>query len=295
MLDALQRLSANLLHRFQDFPQLVLLTLGLFVVIYVIERGYGQPARRYLSREFFHDLGYWLYYRSGVHNLLLTAAVFFLLSPALQPLRFSLLAGWPPVARYFVYWIIFDFIAYWVHRWKHSSRILWAFHAVHHSQEKLSFVTLTRGHPFEQLFGSVIAFIPLVVLGAPPAAWLPLHLVREFLEAIQHSSIPWRLGPFYRWIVSPNFHSFHHSTDPQHHNRNFGVNLAIWDFIFGTAVDQPDRPAEFGLKDVKMPTVSSQLLQPFAMLRRHAGSPAADASSPGAAAPVAGTAASGRS
>lgn len=280
MLDALQRLAVNVLHRFQDFPQLVALTLGLFVVIYLIERAYGHSSRLYLSRAFIHDLGYWLYYRSGVHNLLLTAAVFYLLAPLLQPLRLSLLAGWPTVARYFVYWIIFDFIAYWVHRWKHSSRILWAFHAVHHSQEKLSFVTLTRGHPFEQLFGSVIAFIPLVVLGAPPTAWLPLQLVREFLEAIQHSSIPWRLGPLYRLVVSPNFHSFHHSTDPKHHNRNFGVNLAIWDFLFGTAVDERVRPAAFGLDQVKMPTVWSQLIEPFSLLKRNYTSSAASANEP---------------
>jgi sterol desaturase/sphingolipid hydroxylase (fatty acid hydroxylase superfamily) len=266
MLDALQRIATALLHRFQGFPQLVALTLGLFVVIYLLERSYGASPRSYWSREFFHDLGYLIYYRSGVHNLLLASAVFYLLAPLFQPLRLSLLDGWPTVARYFVYWIIFDFMAYWVHRWKHSSRILWAFHAVHHSQEKLSFVTLTRGHPFEQLFGSVIAFLPLVVLGAPPSAWLPLQLVREFLEAIQHSSIPWRLGPFYRLIVSPSFHSFHHSTDARHHHRNFGVNLALWDFLFGTAVDEKQRPTQFGLVGVKMPTVWSQLVRPFALL-----------------------------
>lgn len=268
MVDTLQRLLHSLAHRFQDFPQLILLTLGLFIAIYCIERKYGLSPRHYLSREFFHDLGYWLYYRSGVHNLLLTGAVLYLLTGLLSPLRLTLLDGWPVIARYFTYWLIFDFLAYWVHRWKHASRFLWAFHAVHHSQEKLTFTTLTRGHPFEQIFGSVIAFFPLIILGAPPAAWLPLQLLREFLEAIQHSSIPWRLGPLYRLIVSPVFHSFHHSTDPLHYNKNFGVNLAVWDFLFGTAVDRHDRPAEFGLKDVKWPTIAGQLIGPFRMLQR---------------------------
>ena len=262
-LDALKRWVDAQIDQFPTLTWVATITLSLFVVIYVIERVYGQPPQRYLSRAFFHDIGYWIYYRSGIHHLLLTAWVLQAMTPALSFLRLDLLDGWPVVARYFTYWIVFDFMAYWVHRWKHASRVLWAFHAVHHSQERLTFATLTRGHPFEQVFGSAIAFFPLIVLGAPPMAWLPLQLVRDFLEAIQHSAIPWRLGWARYLIVSPVFHSFHHSTDPAHHDRNFGVNLAIWDHLFGTAVDGPARPAEFGLKDTPMPTVASQLVGPF--------------------------------
>ena len=262
-LDTVKRWIDALIDQFPTMTWVVTITLGLFVVIYVIERAYGQPPQRYLSRAFLHDLGYWIYYRSGIHQLLITAWVLQAMTPALSFLRLDLLDGWPVVARYFTYWIVFDFMAYWVHRWKHASRFLWAFHAVHHSQERLTFATITRGHPLEQVFGSVIAFFPLIVLGAPPSAWLPLQLLREFLEALQHSAIPWRLGWGRYLIVSPVFHAFHHSTDPAHHDRNYGVNLAIWDHLFGTAVDGPARPAEFGLKDRPMPTVASQLVGPF--------------------------------
>src|SRR5579872_5663096 len=192
--DALQKSATFILDHLRGFPRLIALTLGLFLLIYLIERAYGEAPKKYLSRTFFHDLVYWFYYRSGVHNLLLTAAVLQILSPAFGFLNLNLLAGWPVVARYFTYWIIYDFTAYWVHRWKHSNPWLWAFHSVHHSQETLSFTTITRGHPLEQLLGSVIAFFPTTILGAPPGAWLPFQLLREFLEAIQHSSIPWRMG-----------------------------------------------------------------------------------------------------
>jgi sterol desaturase/sphingolipid hydroxylase (fatty acid hydroxylase superfamily) len=267
-LELLTRAAAAIAGQFPGILWLSALTLALFVVIYVIERAYGQTPERYCSREFLQDLGYWIYYRAGVHNLLLTAWVLQAMRPTFAFLRLDLLDTWPVVARYFAYWIVFDFMAYWVHRWKHASRWLWAFHVVHHSQQRLTFATLTRGHPFEQVFGSVIAFFPLVVLGAPPEAWLPLQLVREFLEAIQHSAIPWRLGWFSRVIVSPVFHSFHHSTDPAHHDRNFGVNLAVWDHLFGTAVDAPSRPSEFGLKNVQMPTVTSQMIGPLQTIVR---------------------------
>jgi sterol desaturase/sphingolipid hydroxylase (fatty acid hydroxylase superfamily) len=257
-----------LLEHFRGFPKVVAFTMSLFVVIYLIERAHGESPQRYLSRGFLHDLGYWFYDRSGVPQLLLTAVALYVLSPVFGFLRLSLLEHLPIVARYFVYWIVVDFTAYWIHRWKHASPWLWAFHSVHHSQERLTFTTITRGHPFEGLFGSVLGFFPVIILGAPPAAWLPFQLLRSFLEAIQHSAIPWRMGPLYRVIVSPIFHSFHHSTNPEHHHRNFGVNLAIWDFLFNTAVDHEPRPAEFGLKDVRMPTIASQLFDPFRILYR---------------------------
>ena len=267
-LETVRALLPFVLEQLRGFSKIHVVTLTFFVVIYVLERAYGETPKRYLSRGFLHDLGYWFWSRSSAQMFLATAGVMYLMTPAFGFLRFDLLAGWNPVARYFVYWVVFDFTSYWVHRWKHSNSWLWAFHSVHHSQENLTFITLTRGHPFETLFGSLIAFFPLVILGAPPAAWLPLALFRTFLEALQHSAIPWRMGPLYRVIVSPVFHSFHHSTNPEHHNRNFGVNLAVWDFLFGTAVDHEPRPAEFGLKEAPMPTLASQLFGPFRTIYR---------------------------
>lgn len=261
-----------LLEHSRGFSKVVAFTLAMFVVIYVLERAYGESPRRYLSRGFLHDLVYWFWDRSSVHIFLATAGVMYVMTPFFGFLRLELLDGWPVVPRYFAYWLVFDFISYWVHRWKHVSPWLWAFHSVHHSQENLTFTTITRGHPFESLFGWLLAFFPLVILGAPPNTWLSFALLRSFLGAIQHSAIPWRLGPLYRVIVSPEFHSFHHSTNPEHYNRNFGVELAIWDFLFNTAVDHQPRPVEFGLKDAPMPTLASQLFGPFrAIYRSYAG------------------------
>jgi sterol desaturase/sphingolipid hydroxylase (fatty acid hydroxylase superfamily) len=85
----------------------------------------------------------------------------------------------------------------------------------------------------------------------------------EFIIAIEHSEIPWRFGPLYRLMVSPTFHAFHHSINPEHHNRNFGRMLSVWDYLFGTAVCEQKRPEVYGLEDWKMPTLMSQLCSPF--------------------------------
>lgn len=35
-------------------------------------------------------------------------------------------------------------------------------------------------------------------------------------------------------VVTPQFHRVHHSIEPEHQDRNFGVVLSVWDRIFGT-------------------------------------------------------------
>jgi len=64
------------------------------------------------------------------------------------------------------------------------------------------------------------------------------------MEAIQHSHLPWRFGPLYYVFASPMFHSVHHSVSAEHHDRNFGGILSIWDFLFGTAVTAAQRPGD---------------------------------------------------
>ena len=80
---------------------------------------------------------------------------------------------------------------------------------------------------------------------------------------MQHSEVRTRFGPLYKIVVSPTFHSFHQSLRPEHHDRNFGRILSLWDFVFGTAVDEKERAHEYGLAEVEMPTLMSTLLVPF--------------------------------
>ncbi|MBI1789625.1 MAG: sterol desaturase family protein, partial [Acidobacteria bacterium] len=181
----------------RTLPRVAVFTVAAFSAIYLSERLTGAPTVQYRTRGFRHDLVYWFYYLSGVHNLVFTSALFAALTPRLAVFDLKLLEGMHPIPRYVCYWVVVDFMAYWFHRWKHSSRFLWAFHAVHHSQEQLSAPTLVRGHPLEQFIGQVLFFAPLLALGAPPAAWLPIAFLRTFLESSQHSALGWRFGPFY--------------------------------------------------------------------------------------------------
>jgi sterol desaturase/sphingolipid hydroxylase (fatty acid hydroxylase superfamily) len=51
-------------------------------------------------------------------------------------------------------------------------------------------------------------------------------------------------------FISPAQHQIHHSLAPEHHNKNYGEVLALWDWIFGTLyVAKSAEVIEFGLGD----------------------------------------------
>jgi sterol desaturase/sphingolipid hydroxylase (fatty acid hydroxylase superfamily) len=94
----------------------------------------------------------------------------------------------------------------------------------------------------------------------------------DAVNEIQHTQLPWRLGPLYRVFVTPAFHSFHHSTDPAHHDRNFGVLFSVWDRLFGTAVPSDAvAPTKFGLDDVKAESLWDTIVEPFRLLYQFYG------------------------
>jgi sterol desaturase/sphingolipid hydroxylase (fatty acid hydroxylase superfamily) len=274
-----ERILDTLLH-FAPLRQVVSGCLRAFAIgivfyflIYLLERASGGATGQYRSRGFLQDVVYWLYYHSGLNQLLFMAALFSFLGPRLAFLQLKMATDLHPIARGILWFLVADFMAYWVHRLQHASRFVWAFHSTHHAQEQLSFATTTRFHPVDHFIFDTLNFIPLLMLGASPMGWLPLYLTIKSLAIAQHSQIKWRFGPLSRILVTPRFHSFHHSVDPLHHNKNFGAYLSIWDHLFRTAVDAPEQPAKYGLQDVKMPTLMSTLVVPFRLLRQFYSQP----------------------
>jgi sterol desaturase/sphingolipid hydroxylase (fatty acid hydroxylase superfamily) len=240
---------------------------ALFVIIYALEWRQGADRSRYTSRVFANDVAYALFYRGEIYAVFVFSAIASALEPRLRLLKFDLIQYLPPVVAYLCWWITFDFAGYWMHRWQHRSRFLWAFHSVHHCPERLTFLASYRLHVVEQLITNVVMYTPALVLGLPPRILLPVYLVQVFFEAIQHSELNWRFGRLYPMFVSPVFHSFHHSRERRHYDRNFGKILSVWDFVFGTAVAREPRPTRFGVEGLSIPeSLVQQFLAPFRQL-----------------------------
>ena len=66
-------------------------------------------------------------------------------------------------------------------------------------------------------------------------------------QLLQHSSLHWTYGPAGWCFVSPGFHARHHSSAEADRDVNFGVSLALWDRLFGTAGQSTENVAAYGL------------------------------------------------
>jgi sterol desaturase/sphingolipid hydroxylase (fatty acid hydroxylase superfamily) len=156
-----------------------------------------------------------------------------------------------------------DFLAYWRHRFEH--RLFWPVHMVHHSPTEL-YAANDIGHPLQVIYSIVFISLPLSLVqiespGVPVAASFLVLLLSYYI----HSPNEVHFGPLRKVLVDNRFHRIHHSIDPRHFDKNFGICFSIWDRWFGTAYDPaPDEWPEVGLKDVDAPrTIRDYLLLPF--------------------------------
>jgi sterol desaturase/sphingolipid hydroxylase (fatty acid hydroxylase superfamily) len=162
---------------------------------------------------------------------------------ALRPLVLAL----PADLRVLAGVVLFDFVTYWLHRWSHEVGFLWRFHSVHHSTEKLDWVSGLRGHPLD---GALLAppFLFLIAAGFPFEVAGALAVVQVVTGLFLHANVRWRWRALHRVVITPEFHHWHHADEPAAHHTNYSVFLPIWDIVFGTYfMPKHRRPAVYGV------------------------------------------------
>lgn len=265
MLDLLVR------HKFiEELVMSTLMGLGVYsfcaIVVIAAELRQRSDMSIYATRNALNDLAYVVFYQCSIYNIVVMP-IFVFLAPRLHFARAGWLLRLPPVAAFLVCWLLFDFLNYWIHRLQHAVGPLWAFHSVHHTQTRLTFFTSNRIHVLEQLYVGLLMIIPAYLLGLPQPRWLPIVMLQIFSETMQHSRLTWTFGSLRRLLVSPAFHSMHHSADPREYNGNYGRVFSVWDALFGTFVhaDQPARRQ--GVEGMVVPeTLTAQFIHPFRIL-----------------------------
>ncbi len=179
-----------------------------------------------------------------------------------------------------------DFCRYWNHYLHHEHRYLWPFHAVHHSAEVMTPITFMRAHPvytmlqalvISAIVGVVQAIILFAVVGqiTPGILYggtLAFNAYVFFGAHLRHSHVWLSYGRTLEHIlISPAQHQVHHSSDPKHHDKNYGEVFAIWDWMFGTLyIPEGKEDLTFGIADrdgVRIPqphpTMRDALIGPF--------------------------------
>lgn len=126
-----------------------------------------------------------------------------------------------------------DFESYWRHRLEHT-RWLWPSHAVHHSDDEMTWLTLDRFHPINRISTTALDSAFLSLLGFPPWAVLANTLVRHYYGYFIHADLPWTYGWFSNIFVSPAMHQWHHARDIRYAGTNFATVFSVFDIAFGT-------------------------------------------------------------
>ena len=143
--------------------------------------------------------------------------------------------------------VIGDFVAYWKHRLLHT-RLLWPFHAAHHSSVEVDWWSNERVHPVESLINATLQAVTLVMLGFAPQAIGLAVAIRQTYSAFTHANVRLSFGPLGWLFVSPHSHRWHHSDDPEMAGRNFANMLAVLDVMGGTWKVPKEQPTTYGIR-----------------------------------------------
>ncbi|MFE1572759.1 sterol desaturase family protein [Comamonas odontotermitis] len=253
------------------------------------------------------DILYTLIHRLGLFRL----ALFFTIDPLWDWLVGSLRmqgfetwhvdALWPGVTdvawvSLLIYLVIFDFVAYWIHRGQHSFVWWWKLHALHHSQRQMTMWSDNRNHLLDDILTDSILVLVAVLIGMAPSQFVAIVAITQLSESLQHANLRVWFGTLgERLWISPRFHRRHHAIgighespakglegntstaqDSQAQNAikkeainttkarprlggcNFGVLLPWWDMLFGTANFEL-RYDPTGIRDQVQPNRQGQL------------------------------------
>ena len=151
--------------------------------------------------------------------------------------------------------ILDDFTKFIVHRWMHKWPMLWSLHKVHHSATTLTPLTIYRTHPLEGVifilrssFTQGLSISTFVFMFGDKVDLYTVLGVNVFIfcfnvagSNLRHSHIGIRYWPWLEYvIISPAQHQLHHSIAEKHYDKNFGVTLALWDWLFGSLIHSED-------------------------------------------------------
>lgn len=174
-----------------------------------------------------------------------------------------------------------DFTKFLLHRWMHRFPLLWAIHKVHHSAETMTPITVYRVHPLEGVLyglrsavaqGTTMAvflffFGPAVDLYTIVGVNILSFVFHVTGSNLRHSHIAISYWPWLEHLlVSPAQHQVHHSIAREHHDKNFGVAFAIWDWLFGSLhLSSAHQKLAFGLQpnEASATDLRSIYMRPF--------------------------------
>jgi len=154
------------------------------------------------------------------------------------------------------------------HRAAHEIPLLWRFHKVHHGITQMDWLASAHLHPIDQVWTRSCTVIPVFALGFSRGSFGGFVVLTTLQALFIHANVRLTFGPL-RWLVAtPEFHHWHHASEPAAHNTNFAGEFPWIDALFGTLYLPRGRwPARYGTDEPEPAGYLRQLAWPFRSAR----------------------------
>lgn len=253
--------NASELEFFLAAPEFVAVSLGFFLLCFVLERvaPYRSQWNR-LGRAEAND--WWLYVSAlGPAEFLARSLAFAGSAWLIQNLQVwpwplhSIEVGslwpahWPFSIQLCLALLSFDFVYYWYHRLSHDAGflncILWRWHRLHHTPEYLIAQKSFR-HSFPEWGVDVLLHTSLfLLLGVPAQVVLTLYAITIPIGVLSHANLAVPYLPILGdWLNLPDTHRIHHDRELRGGMSNFSAFTMVWDHVFGTYISPRDYTPE---------------------------------------------------
>lgn len=162
--------------------------------------------------------------------------------------------------------LVNSFLFYVVHRIMHT-RWFWEIHRTHHSAEQMTLLTPHRNHPIDFVVVTLVNTIPAAFLGASPMVIALYNFLNGVYQSLVHSNLEWRRPWVDRYfLITPEAHRVHHSNDPRHWDKNFGI-FTFWDRLFGTHSMPDYEPITIGFREESSHNTGHPAREIYSILR----------------------------
>ena len=155
-----------------------------------------------------------------------------------------------------------DLLIYAQHALLHKIPALWRIHAAHHTDPDIDASSALRFHPIEILLSMGIKITAVYALGAAAYGVMIFEILLSSMAIFNHANASIK-KPYEKYIrailVTPDMHRTHHSIRQGERDTNFGFILSLWDRIFRTYTDKPQKTLTLGLPPCK-PADTTRLL-----------------------------------
>jgi sterol desaturase/sphingolipid hydroxylase (fatty acid hydroxylase superfamily) len=240
---------------------------GLAIFFFAVER--LKPSRSeqaVLRRGFWQDLAFLIF--NSEYLGLLVGLITVHVARIFDPLfGWQLLREQPLWLQLPMLVVALDFAQWVAHNLMHRIPWLWEFHKLHHSTEEMDWLSNWRFHGLETLVYRSVMYVPAALLGFSPEAMFCFGVINTFFGHFAHMNAELPLGPLRYLFNNPVMHRWHHvHAEAGPIDRNFGVVLSVWDWMFGTAYmpgeESPRRLGFAGIENYPR-NIWGRLIAPF--------------------------------